>query len=405
MAPELGQQVAAHARQPVVVGQRRVARQLVGQVQPGLRAEGHAHRHRAIQFHHRRRHGLRQRVVQRHDARPVGVLRLARAGVAGRQAGLQRVRAAGAAQAFGALQRGQAAPDQQRVPAAAILFQQQHRPAFGVAARMQARGLQFHQRHQPVHLALVGRQLRQDAAQPQRFVAQRRAHPVFAGGGGIAFVEDQVDHFQHRGQPRRAFPRPGHLERHARRRQAALGAHDALGDGRLRGQESARDLGGGQPAQQAQRQRHTRLGRKQRVAGGEHQAQQVVADVVLARGVQRLDEIGFDVGLQRLQFVADLLVLAAMDGVQPQAVAGAVLRGGHEPGSRVVRHAGGRPALQRGHQRVLGQFLGQADIAHQARDAGDDAGGLDAPDGFDGAVGCRRSGRRGHACGVAPGSM
>ena len=66
----------------------------------------------------------------------------------------------------------------------------------------------------------------------------------------------------------------------------ALGAHDALRDGRLRDQERARDLVGGQAAEQAQRQRDARLGRQHRVAGGEHQAQQVVADVVVERGLE-----------------------------------------------------------------------------------------------------------------------
>src|SRR3546814_5643072 len=56
-----------------------------------------------------------------------------------------------------------------------------------------ARGLQFHQRQQAVHFGFARRQAGQDAAQAQRFVAQRRAQPVVAGSGRIAFVENQVD--------------------------------------------------------------------------------------------------------------------------------------------------------------------------------------------------------------------
>src|SRR5688572_32643516 len=42
------------------------------------------------------------------------------------------------------------------------------------------------------------RSAREDAAKALRVFTQRRAHPVVAGGGGIAFVEDQVDDFEHR---------------------------------------------------------------------------------------------------------------------------------------------------------------------------------------------------------------
>jgi hypothetical protein len=42
--------------------------------------------------------------------------------------------------------------------------------------------------------------------------------------------------------------------------------------------------------------------------------------------------------------------------------------------------------LQRGDQRVLRQFFGQAHVAHHARDGGDDLCRLHAPDGVDGAV-------------------
>ena len=77
-----------------------------------------------------------------------------------------------------------------------------------------------------------------------------------------------------------------HLERHARLGERPLGAHDALRDRRLGDEEGARDLVGRQAAEQAQRQRDARLGREHRVAGGEDEAQQVVADVVVERRVE-----------------------------------------------------------------------------------------------------------------------
>ena len=96
--------------------------------------------------------------------------------------------------------------------------------------------------------------------------------------------------------------------------QRPLGADDALGDGRLGDEERARNLVGRQAAEQAQRERDARLGREHRMAGREHQAQQVVADVV----IQGCVEIRHGRVLFRLELVAELLVLAL-----EQLVAGA----------------------------------------------------------------------------------
>ena len=51
-----------------------------------------------------------------------------------------------------------------------------------------------------------------------------------------------------------------------------------------------------------------------------------------------------------------------------QQVDRAMLRGGHQPGARVVRDARLRPLLERGDERVLRQVLGQADVAHHPRE-------------------------------------
>ena len=53
-----------------------------------------------------------------------------------------------------------------------------------------------------------------------------------------------------------------------------------------------------------------------------------------------------------------------------------------------------RPLLERGHQRILRQLLGEPDVAHDAREAGDEPRGLDPPDRLDGAMDIR--GRHGH---------
>ena len=253
----------------------------------------------------------------------------------------------------------------------------------GPDARARARRLDLHQRDEAVHLRLLRRELGQDAAEAQRVLAERRPHPVVAGGRRVALVEDEVDDLEHRRQPRGELVAARHLERDLRLGQRPLGADDALGDGRLRDEERARDLLGRQAAEQAERERDARLGGEHRMAGGEHEAQQVVADVVVERGV----EIRHGHLLLRLELVAELLVLALEQLAPAQQVDRAMLGGGHEPGARVVRDARLRPLLERGDQRVLRELLGQADVAHDPREAGDEPGRLDPPDRVDRAVG------------------
>ena len=135
-------------------------------------------------------------------------------------------------------------------------------------------------------------ELGQDAAEAERVLAERRSHPVVAGGRRVALVEDEVDHLEHRRQAGGALGPARDLEGDARLGEGPLGPDDALGDRRLRHQEGARDLLGRQAAEQAQRERDARLGREHRMAGREDEAQQVVADVIV-RVVERGVEIRF----------------------------------------------------------------------------------------------------------------
>jgi hypothetical protein len=121
-SPNVRQQVAADARQQVVVGQ--CGTQRVGQVEAGLRARGEADRHGAVQAHDRRREEAFQGGVERRDLSPVGVGRRRGLGVADRDRRLQHVRPGRAAGRAGPEHRREAAADQQSVPAAAILLVQ-----------------------------------------------------------------------------------------------------------------------------------------------------------------------------------------------------------------------------------------------------------------------------------------
>jgi hypothetical protein len=204
--------------------------------------------------------------------------------MAGGDRRLQRIGAPGA-KALGFGQRRKAAADQHLVPEGTVLLEQQDRLALGIDARLGPRGLDLHERHQPMHLGLVFGEIGDDAAEAQRVVAEQRPQPLCPGGSRIALVEDEVDDLEHRIEPLGPVLAARHLERHAGIGDGALGADDALRDRRFRDEESAGDLVGGEPAHEPERQRHARLGREDRVARGEDQPQQVVAHVVVERGV------------------------------------------------------------------------------------------------------------------------
>ena len=119
------------------------------------------------------------------------------------------------------------------------------------------------------------------------------------------------------------------------------------------------------------------------MAGDEHQAEQVVANFIFDRCV----EIRHGRLLLSLQLAAELFVLGLQPLVSPPQIDGAMFRRGHEPGARIVRDARLRPLFERGDESVLRQLFGKAHVAHDARESGDDPGGLHPPDRFDNAMG------------------
>src|SRR5437773_2118718 len=77
-------------------------------------------------------------------------------------------------------------------------------------------------------------------AQAERFAAEVEADQRIALVRGVALIEDEVDHFQDRVEPRRQFGAGGHFERQAAVADLALGAHQTLRDGGIVGQKRAR---------------------------------------------------------------------------------------------------------------------------------------------------------------------
>jgi hypothetical protein len=235
-----------------------------------------------------------------------------------------------------------------------------------------------------MHFGLVRHQLGEDAAETEGVFAERRAHPVVAGGCGVALVVDQVDDSEHRLHAGFELGAARHLERHVGVGERLLGAHDALRHGRLSDQEGTRDLVGGEAAEQAQGEGHARLRGEHRMAGDEHQAQEIVADRIVDRRLELFD----DAVLLGVEIAGDLLMLHLEALGAAEVVDRAVLGGRHQPGARVVRDTRHRPLLEGDQQSVLRQLLGEADVAHDARQTGDQTRRFDAPDGVDRAVGC-----------------
>src|SRR5439155_3441797 len=108
---------------------------------------------------------------------------------------------------------------------------------------------------------------------------------VGTGSRRVAFVEDEVYDGERRRQT--SCERPaGNLERDARLGKSSLRPDDSLGDGRLRDEERTRDLPGRQTSDQAERESNTRLSGEDWMTGDEHEAKQVVTNVIVDGGVE-----------------------------------------------------------------------------------------------------------------------
>src|SRR5205807_7260587 len=91
-ATELGEEVAAHARQEVVILERGLRRERVHQVESRLRTERHRYGDRSVQLDDGRGRALRERVIENGDARPVRLLGCTRPRVTRGNGGLESVR-------------------------------------------------------------------------------------------------------------------------------------------------------------------------------------------------------------------------------------------------------------------------------------------------------------------------
>ena len=154
--------------------------------------------------------------------------------------------------------------DQRAVPPRAVLVgEPDHRTVGGGAGRLAGFGEQ-HQREQADGLGLVGHELDEHAAEPDRLAREVDAGEGVAGLGGVPFGVDEVDGGEHRVQPVGELGGAGDAVGRVVVAQLPLRPDDPLGERRLGQEEGTRDLGRVETAEQPQRERDLRVGRRGR---------------------------------------------------------------------------------------------------------------------------------------------
>ena len=134
---------------------------------------------------------MRERIVERRDTLPVRFRRRTRSRVTRGDCGLQRIRAERTGLP-GTFERCQATTDEQLIPEAAVLIEEQDWLARRTDTRVRARGLNLHQCDEAMNLRFVGDELGYDPTEAERILAERGPHPIVAGGRRISLVEHEA---------------------------------------------------------------------------------------------------------------------------------------------------------------------------------------------------------------------
>ena len=165
------------------------------------------------------------------------------------------------------------------------------------------------------------------------------------------------------------------LKRHTRFRKRLLGPKDPLAHRLLRHEEGPGDLRRREATDQTQRQRDASFHGQHRMTSGKDQPQDVIVDDLIQCLVHCLSQLL----LSFLKLPGNFLVLLREHLRTAETIDGATLCRGHQPCSGIFRDTLIGPPLQGGNQRVLGQFLGNADVAGDAGDRSDHPRRLDLP--------------------------
>ena len=353
-AAELRQEGALHAEEVEIAGEPRLQR--LDQGERRRRTLDLGESDRAVERDDGRGREPLQRRIEPLDLRPIGLLGRSGPGVEGGDRGLHLVRPR-LPVAHGLVDEGKALGDHPRVPELAVLILQENDAAVPVVAGRSSRVLQEKERRQPHDLGLRREEPQQEPREADRLFAERRTCVGLAGSGGVALVEDEVDHRRDDAQPLGPLHGARHLERHVVLRDAALRPGDALFHGALADQEGAGDLLHVEAADDAQGEGDL-LGRGQtRVAADEEEAQDVVAVLgrVEALGERRLPVVEVGEDLLRRQ---GLLLRPA-----PHRIDRDVAPDEDEPGERVPRRPLVGPRLQRFEAGLLERLLGRVEVA------------------------------------------
>jgi hypothetical protein len=228
--------------------------------------------------------------------------------------------------------------------------------------------LQAHQRGERVDFRPAGRRVRREQArESQRLAHQVRAQQFLASQRGVAFVEREVERFEHRIEAFDELAAARPLEARAAGREPLLRAHQPLRDRAFVREVRSRDLGDVEAADGLQDQRRPRVRRHVWMAAQEHHLERVVGDLVVEHELVALSRARrprrelVELAVGDLAELSGLAVGPRLASFAPQLVERCVARARDQPCARVARHAGERPRTQRAHQSFLHRLLGELD--------------------------------------------
>ena len=228
--------------------------------------------------------------------------------------------------------------------------------------------LEQHQSEEAHHLGFRLVHAEQQAAEPDGLAAERLAGGDRIAAGGIAFVEDEIDHGHDRGEAFAALDGIGRPVGDAAFGDAGLGARDALLHRGFADEEGARDLLDREAGDDPQGQRDLLGLGDIRMAADEEEAEDVIAVVGgvdrVRNSALRIAEIG-NRGFLGQGF--ELLALA-------DAIDGGVASNHDEPAGGVARRTVLRPGAERAQAGILEGFLGGIEVAEIAQQGADRLG-------------------------------
>jgi len=257
------------------------------------------------------------------------------------------------------------------VPPCPVLICEEQEPTLLVGAGGPAGVREKQQTEETAGLGLLGQQRGQCAGEVKRPVAQVLPDECVPLAGGVARAEEQMDGGENAVQSLGQLDPVRHPVGDACFGDLLLGTGDPRGHRRLGHEEGACDIGGGNTADQAEREGDSRLGCEGGVATREHQSEAIIrhgVTALLVDGIVRVDARGLH---EKREF--------APEGDFPaQTVERLIPCGRRQPGARPLRDAVPSPGLQRADVGLLRALLREIQVAGHAHCGGQHEGPLRA---------------------------